>query len=156
MRLRGDEALALAYPGCQIERQTIFLTEVQRKSAQTLAESKVESALLHPYRATCKGKPGGTAYFDVHLVRTLPERLMIALDAEGKVLRIEVLTFDEPPDYLPRKGWYGQFVGKRLEDGIDLEGAIRPVAGATLTGRATARAVRRVLALHQVTSKAAR
>lgn len=151
VRLGGDEALALAFPGCKLERQTIFLTKAQHQAAEALAGSKVESALLHPYQATCEGKPGGVAYFDVHRVRTLPERLLIAIDAKGRVLRIEVLSFDEPQDYLPRKGWYGQFVGKRLEDGLDLEGAIRPVTGATLTARATARAVRRVMALHRVT-----
>ncbi|MDF1562866.1 MAG: FMN-binding protein [Deltaproteobacteria bacterium] len=150
VRLEGDEALALAFPGCEIERRTVFLSKVQKEAAEKLAGAKIESALVHPYLATCEGKPGGAAYFDVHRVRTLPERVMVAVDAGGKILRIEVLSFDEPPDYLPRRGWYGQFEAKRLEDDLSLEGAIRPVAGATLTAEATSKAARRVLALHRV------
>lgn len=150
LRLTGDEALALAFPGCEIARKTVFLTDAQRTAAEALAAGKIESALVHPYVATCEGKPGGTGYFEVHRVRTLPERLLVAVGPEGKVLRIEVLSFDEPIDYLPRAGWYGQFVGKGLEDDLRLEGDIHPIAGATLTARATTRAVRRVLALHRV------
>jgi hypothetical protein len=62
--------------------------------------------------------------------------------------RVEVLAFDEPPDYLPRAEWYRQFDGRPLDAELDLRRAIRPVTGATLTARSTTDAVRRVLALH--------
>lgn len=150
--LTANEALALAFPGCQVHRTTAFLARAQQARAAQLAGAPVESALVNPYQAVCQGKPAGTAYFDVHRVRTQPERLMIALTPDGKVRRIEVLTFDEPQDYLPRAGWYGQFVGKGLDDKLTLEGGgtVRKVAGATLTAQATSAAVRRVLALHRV------
>ena len=46
--------------------------------------------------------------------------------------------------------WYGQFPGKGLDADLDLKRGIHPVAGASLTARATTAAVRRVLALHRV------
>ncbi len=150
VRLSGDEALALTWPNCKITRDTVFLTEKQRAQAAKLAGVKIRSAMVYRYRATCKGVPSGTAYFDKHRVRTRPERLMVALSDKGKVRRIEVLTFDEPTDYLPRAGWYAQFNGRGLGDAVRLDGAIRPIAGATLTARATVDAVRRVLAIDRV------
>lgn len=150
VRISGDEALQLAFPGCTITRDAVILTEKQQARAAELAGVAIPSGLVHRYRATCQGAPGGAAYFDKHRVRTLPERLMVALDANGKVRRIEVLTFDEPIDYLPRAAWYGQFTGRGLDDDVHLTGAIRPIAGATLTARATVDAVRRVLALDRV------
>ena len=75
---------------------------------------------------------------------------MVTVDPAGRVGRVEVLAFDEPPDYLPRAAWYRQFDGKALDAELDLRRAIRPVTGATLTARATTAAVRRVLAIHQV------
>jgi hypothetical protein len=148
--LSVDEALHLAFKGCSVERQTVFLTAEQRARAQKLAGGEVKSALVNPYRATCDGKDGGTAYFDAHIVRTLPETLMVVIDPQGKVARVEVLAFAEPEDYLPPAKWYGQFPGQGLSDDLALGHHIRSVTGASLTARATTDAVRRVLALHQV------
>jgi hypothetical protein len=145
-----DEALHLAFKGCSVERQTVFLTADQLARARQLAGGEIKSALLNPYHATCGGKTAGTAYFDSHIVRTLPETLMIVVDPQGKVSRVEVLSFAEPEDYLPPGRWYGQFLGSGLSDELALGHRIRGVTGASLTARATTEAVRRVLAIHQV------
>lgn len=148
--LTVEEALKLAFPGAQVERTTVFLTAAQRAEVERLAGSALDSAIVHPYRATNAGTLVGTAYFDVHLVRTLPETLMVVVDTEGRVARVEVLSFDEPPDYRPRAEWYGQFRTRALDEELALRRAIRPVTGASLTAGATTLAVRRALALHRV------
>jgi hypothetical protein len=154
--LTVEEALRLAFPGCAVERRTVFLSETQRARAAERAGVEVASSLVHPYVAYRDGVAVGTAYFDVHPVRSLPETIMVVVGADGRVSRVEVLSFDEPPDYLPRGGWHRQFEGQGLEPELRLGGSIRSIAGATLTARATAAAVRRVLALHQVLEEAAR
>lgn len=148
--MTADEALALAYPGCRVERSTVYLTEAQKAEAERLSGGEVRRAVVHPYPVRCEGRAAGTAYFDVHRVRTLEETLMVALDARCRVVRVEVLSFREPQEYLPRDAWYRQFDGEELSPELDLDRGIRAVTGATLTGRATTAAVRRVLALHRV------
>ena len=96
------------------------------------------------------GEEAAVAYLDSHVVRTLPETLLVLVGPDGHVRRIEVLSFDEPPDYLPRAVWYAQFQGRGLDDELKLKRAIQPVAGATLSARATLEAVRRVLAIDRV------
>ena len=147
--LSTDEALRLAFKGCAVERQTVFLNAAQLARARQLAGGEIKGALANPYKATCDGKDGGTAYFDAHVVRTLPETLMVVVDPMGKVSRVEVLSFAEPEDYLPPAGWYGQFPGKGLNDELALGHRIHGVTGASLTARATTEAVRRILAIHQ-------
>ena len=144
------EALELAFPGCAVERRTHYLTPQQVERAGELAGEPPRSALVHAYAARCKGRTGGTAYFDTHPVRTLPETVMVVVDEQGRSARVEVLSFQEPPDYLPRDAWYDQFRGKPLDDELRLRRAVRPVTGATLTARATTEAVRRVLAIDRV------
>lgn len=148
--LTVEEALALAFPDCRVERRTAFLTPEEVARARQLAGVEVPSALQTYYVARREGKPAGTAYFDTHRVRTLPETVMVVVDPDGRVARVEVLSFREPEDYLPRDAWYGQFEGKALDGELDTKRGVRPVTGATLTTRATTAAVRRVLALHQV------
>lgn len=146
-----EEALELIFPGATTDRQTLFMSEQQREEIGRLSGSEVKSSLATRFEAT--GESGavlGWAYLDTHPVRTLPETLMIVLDVEGSVRRVEVVTFREPIEYMPRVGWYGQYEGQVLDDDLALKRNIRPVTGATLTARATTEAVRRILALHQV------
>lgn len=148
--LTVDEALRLTFPGARIESRTLYLSQTQLDMARKRAGLPLESALVSAYIArNDKGDVIGYAYFDTHRVRTLPETLMVAIDLNGHIQRIEVISFSEPEDYLPRSAWYDQFKGKPLNDELTLKRGIRPIAGATLTARATADAARRVLALHQ-------
>jgi hypothetical protein len=151
--LSVDEALALAFPGCTIQRGTIYLTQEELRTARQLAGTELASAVVFPYRAhrpDAGERLCGTAYLDTHRVRTLAETLMVAIDAEGEIVRVEVLSFDEPFDYLPRDEWYAQFAGRALTGETELGRALRPVTGATLTARATTDAARRALALDRV------
>ena len=148
VRLTVDEALALAFPECKIERQTVYLTAEQLEKAEKLAGEEIDKKIVRPYVALREGKLVGTAYFDAHKVRTKRETVMFALNGEGRITRIELLAFAEPADYIPRSKWYAQFVGRKLDDELRLKRGIRGVTGATLTARATTSAARRVLAMH--------
>lgn len=151
--LSVDEALALAFPGCTIQRETVYLTTAELETARQLAGTELASAVVFPYRARrpdAEGKPCGTAYLDTHRVRTLAETVMVAIGAEGEILRVEALSFDEPLDYLPRDEWYAQYTGRELTPETELGRGLRPVTGATLTARATTDAARRALALERV------
>ena len=72
----------------------------------------------------------------------------VVVTPDGQVLRAEVISFEEPPDYLPRDAWLRQFDGRGLDAELAMRKAIRPMTGATLTARAITDAVRRTLALH--------
>ncbi len=148
--LTVEDGLKLAFPGCAIEKRTVFLTESQMASAAALAGMEIESPVIHPYEAICDDSASnGFAFLDTHRVRTLAETLMIAIDVEGHVRRIEILAFREPEEYIPRTIWYDQFTDRPLSPELRLKREIRGVTGATLTAHATTDAVRRVLALYE-------
>jgi hypothetical protein len=152
--LTQSQALALAFPeGSTVERQAVFLTDAQLAKARDLAgpEVHLEEALVTRYVGKdAAGKPIGVAYFDKHRVRTVDETLMIVVDPAGRASRVEVLDFDEPPDYLPKKGWLAQLLGRDLDDELRVKRGIRPITGASLSSKAATDAVRRILALHRV------
>jgi len=148
--LTTDEALALAFPECEVRRETVYLTSAQEARARKLAGTELEGAIARPWIARRDGKIVGTAYLDTHKVRTLKETLFVVVDPAGRAVRAEVLAFAEPQEYLPRASWYEKFAGRALDDELRVKRAIRPVTGASLTVSATTDAVRRVLALHTV------
>jgi len=148
--LTVDEALKLAFPECEIERTTRYLGEEEEKRVETLSRAELESRVVRPYVARHDGKLVGTAYFDAHRVRTKNEVLMIVVAPDERIVRVEVLAFAEPLEYLPRGSFYAQFAGRRLDSELDLKGAIRGIAGASLSATAATSAARRTLALHRV------
>ena len=144
-----EEALVLAFPGASCERETLFLSDDQRAAVQGRSGVEMVSGLATRFVARIgSDEVIGYAYLDTHRVRTLPETVMVVLDAGGKVRRVEVVVFREPLEYLPRAGWYDQYRGVELDAELALKRGIRPVTGATLTAVATTEAVRRVLAVH--------
>lgn len=148
--LTPAEALALAFPDCKVERVMHSLDKVQLGQAKKLAGEKTGRSSVRAYRASKKGKLVGTAYFDQHKVRSKAQLLMVALDSSNKISRVELLRFDEPPEYRPRAKWFGKFHGKNLSSALKLNADIPSLTGATLSARATLSAVRRLLAVHQV------
>lgn len=153
LRLTQEEALRLAFPApAVLDRRTAFLTEAQLDAVNARAgrDARVERSVVTYYAATLGDSAAGVAYFDAHRVRSLREVLMIVVTPQGRVRRIEVVRFEEPPEYEAPASWLRQFEDRALDDDLALGGAIATMSGATLTARATVRAARRALALHAV------
>jgi Na+-translocating ferredoxin:NAD+ oxidoreductase RnfG subunit len=151
--LTQEQALRLAFPlPLSIERRTAYLDAAQLARVRQLAGGNVEVAqrVVTYYVGLKEGNVTGTAYFDSHRVRTLGEVLMLVVDGESKIDRIEVLRFAEPPEYRTPDGWLEQFEGKELAPDLSLKRDIVPITGATLSATAVTNAARRVLALHTV------
>ena len=71
-----------------------------------------------------------------------------------RVLRVDVTVFFEPAQYMAPQDFLRQYDGVVLHEELVIRRGIRPIAGASFTGRAVNNAVRRVLALDQVLQRA--
>lgn len=148
-----EEALRLAFPEpASIERRTAFLDSTDLAGAREAAGRgvEVEGTLVTYYVGTRGDSVLGVAYFDAHPVRTLPEVLMVVVTPGARVGRVEVLRFAEPQEYRPPAGWLEELEGMELSRRLAPGRDVVNLTGATLTSRAVTRAVRRVLALHEV------
>lgn len=151
-----QQALASAFPaGAKVTRQAFFLTKAQVDEARRESGLSFDDQLVIRYMGTTGDQPAGYAYFDTHRVRTLPETVMIVVSPEGRVDGIEILSFDEPTDYFPKRRWLDQILGRKLDKDLSLNRAVRPLSGASLSAQAIVNASRKVLALHQAIGGAA-
>ncbi|MBI4169151.1 MAG: FMN-binding protein [Acidobacteria bacterium] len=149
--LTQQEALAQAFPApARAERRVLYLDVDQARRAGDLAGVAVEHRVIPYYVGTVDGCVAGYAYFDTHPVRTLAETIMVLLAPDGRIVRIDLLSFDEPEDYLLSGRWLQQFTGRSLDDDLLLNRGIRAMTGATLSARAVTQAARRILAVHQL------
>jgi hypothetical protein len=144
------EALAMAFPDCTFVRKDFYPSPSQAVQAEALAGAKLPVLWYVGYEAWKDGRLQGVAFFDTHRVRTENETVMIAVGLDGRLRRVEVVAFREPPEYAPRTAWLAQFLGHILDADLSLKRAIKPLAGATLTANALLDASRRGLALWKV------
>jgi hypothetical protein len=146
----AQEALGLAFPGAQLTRKEHWLADLQAQQAKALAGTSLSGLWQVAYEARKDGHLIGVGFLDTHRVRTLPETILVAVASDGRVLRVEVVAFREPQEYMAKEAWTRQFDGKKLDPQLSLKGAIRPLSGSTLTANAMTDAARRALALHQL------
>jgi hypothetical protein len=145
-----QEALALAFPGAQFQRREFFLTDGQAAAVKQKGGVDLAGLWTVAYEARKDGQLVGVGFFDTHHVRTLNETALVAITAEGRVKRVEVVAFHEPQDYMAKEAWLRQFDGRKLDQDLRLQRGIKPLSGATLTANALTDASRRCLALWQV------
>jgi len=146
-----EQAIKEAFPApASSERRTLYLDDAQARRAAESAGVPVEMRVVPYYVGTRDGRVIGYAYFDTHLVRTLPETICVRLTAAGAIAAIDIVSFDEPDDYRVTPRWLEQFNGQAPDDPRRLAGAIRSVSGATLSARAVTDAARRVIAIHRL------
>lgn len=146
-----NQALAEAFPeATRIERDSRILRKAEAKRIEELTGEKLESRILVLHTAYQDDRVLGYAHIDVHNVRTQPEAFLVVLTPEGVVRSVRILAFHEPLDYLPTDRWYAQFDGKTRQDKLRVGRDVHGVVGATLSARAAADGVRRMLAFWEV------
>ena len=93
-------ALEMAVPNASWDRRTAYLSEADLAEIAALAstDADVDDPVVTYYVAYHDGRPVSVVYFDAHLVRTLPEVIMVVVRPDGRVRRVEVLKFLEPPE----------------------------------------------------------
>lgn len=145
------EALAESFPNAsRIDRRTVILKTKDAAKIAAITGEEVQAKVVVLHSAYKDDELLGYAHIDVHNVRTKPEALMIVLTPDGTVRSVRMLAFHEPLDYMPTDRWYAQFVGKTNQDGLRVGGDVHGVVGATLSARAAADGVRRMLAYWEV------
>jgi Na+-translocating ferredoxin:NAD+ oxidoreductase RnfG subunit len=146
-----QEALAESFPtASRIDRRTVILRKKDAAKIAAITHEEVRAKVVVLHSAYKDDELLGYAHIDVHNVRTKPEALMIVLTPDGTVRSVRMLAFHEPLDYMPTDRWYEQFVGKTNQDGLRVGGDVHGVVGATLSARAAADGVRRMLAYWEV------
>ncbi|GJQ20840.1 MAG: hypothetical protein HBSIN02_11950 [Bacteroidia bacterium] len=148
--LTKEAALEIYFSGGRVERRTLFLTDHQVSAIQSEAKARVPSKVVTYYVGRNEQGALGYAFFDTHVVRTMPATIMIVVNPDSSIRAVELLAFYEPEDYRPPDRWLDLFRGKMLQNDLWLKRGIHNIVGATLSAQAIADAVRTTLAMFQI------
>lgn len=144
--LTKEEALKTYFPAASsIDRKTLFLTDRQIETIQSKARAKVESKVITYYVGRNGKSVDAYAFFETHIVRTMPETFVVVVNPDGTVRAVEILAFYEPEDYLPPKRWLKLFQNKSSQSDLWLKRGVQNIVGATLSAQGITEGVRKVL-----------
>jgi len=101
------------------------------------------------WRAMAGDRVVGTFFVDAVIGKQEYIGYSLALDAAGKVLRIDILDYRETHGWeIRNERWRAQFTGKTAADPVEVNRDIANISGATLSCRHVTDGVRRLLALN--------
>jgi len=130
-----------------VERVNVILSSKQSKQLTQEAKQKLHTKIYRIYLAKDATKVVGYGVLISKKVRTKTAVSLYLIDSKKNIKAIEIVAFNEPIEYLPRKKWLEVFDDKNLKDTLKLNQDIPTVTGATLSSRAITDGSRLALAL---------
>jgi hypothetical protein len=96
-----------------------------------------------------KASSGGYLYYDHVVGKHLLIDYTVAIGADGKVRRVDILNYRESyGGEVHDQSWLAQFVGKSSQNEIRVNSDIRNISGATLSSTHLSEGVKKVLTYH--------
>ena len=151
---RIQKSLASIFPAeTKIKTQTYYLSPIDYSKWKNFWPRHPLSLRSTFYQGKLGHKGHYYAIFDSHIVRSKEETLLFLLDKKGKLHDIQVLTFQEPPEYKAPSTWLKELKGQSLikdQKKLHLENEVDAITGATLTYQSVLNALKRVMLLHKL------
>jgi Na+-translocating ferredoxin:NAD+ oxidoreductase RnfG subunit len=158
--LSEPQALKTVFPDADSVRQEKLTFDPDQMAAAKsrlggkwfLYQSKdlEESPEVAFYFALSGGKKTGVAAMETQSGKHGPVKYVVALDLEGKVTNVAVMMMAEQRGKpISTKRFLSQFVGKTAANPVMVGKDIDAVSGATISSRATAFAVKKVITLYE-------
>lgn len=145
-----EELLSREFPGATVERRPVYLSRAEQESLRQQPGLERIGRFFTFYVAKSNSAIVGYGVFDTHRVRTKEETLFVAISPDGRVRRVEVVSFFEPEEYLAPRRWLDLLSGKSGADAFQAGRDLPVITGATLTTGAVSRTVKKVLAIHRL------
>ncbi len=137
----------------QIEKKNVLLTIDKAEVVYKKAEMPTGSKIFRTFTITKDAKPLSYAILISRVVRTKDAAVLYMISPKGVIESVEVIAFNEPPEYTPSKEYVGQFKGKTSEDTLRVGKDIPTVTGATMGARNVTDGARLALAVFDLLFK---
>jgi len=138
---------SFAPAGAVLKKKTLFLSKVEKNQLEEALGFKISSRMVPRIEVLLKGKLFAHAYLDTHMVRKLSQTLLIFVMPDQRVADIQVLNFQEPPEYSVPKRWLRLFKGYGQNNFAKKKNHVPARSGATMTSASVEKAVKKIIAI---------
>lgn len=132
---------------CDVSKKNILLNHAQAAAVQKAAKLKLKTKIYRFYTASSAGKALGYGILVTRKVRQKDAAVLYMIAPSGTIAAIEIIAFNEPPEYMPQPTYIDQFKHKSAADTLRVGKDIPAISGATLSARNITDGARLALAL---------
>ena len=137
----------------EIEKKNVLLTIAKADVVYKQAQMKKGSKIFRTFKVTKVHKPIAYAILVSRVVRTKDAAILYMISPQGVIESVEVIAFNEPPEFTPSKQYVSQFKGKTDQDTLRVGKDIPTVSGATMGARNVTDGARLALAVFDMLFK---
>ena len=135
----------------RVEPSFVFLTPQQKQKVKEKAGFEPDTRMFRVYRVwNDAGRVLAYGFLDTHILRTHYETVLFVIKPDGTIHEIQILDFEEPPDYRPLPRWLDTLKNKKLAPDYRVGQQIPNMSGATITAHAIVRRARLILAVWEI------
>lgn len=133
-----------------VSKKNRLLTKKQAAEVAKRAHMKLSTKIYRIYTATINEKPVGYGVLVTRKVRQKDAAVLYMITPKGTIDSIEIIAFNEPPEYMPNRSYTEQFSGKDANDTLRVGKDVPTISGATLSARNVTDGARLALAVFGV------
>ena len=127
--------------------QYMSIDEAQKSAFPNANFAEIQAGRV--WKAEAGGRVVGYFYYDHVIGKHLLIDYSVALGADGRVRKVDILNYRESyGGEVHDSSWLQQFVGKSSQSAVQINSDIRNISGATLSSTHLTEGVKRVLAYH--------
>lgn len=148
------DAMALHYgENAEIKKKNIMLSKAKANEVSNLSQVKLNTNIYKIYSATKGDELLGYGVLVMQKVRSKDAAVLSLISPDGELEGIEIIAFNEPPEYIPSKNWTELFKNRRLSEQLVLGKEIPTISGSTLSARSATKAARIALGIYEIELK---
>lgn len=137
----------------KIEKKNVLLTLDKAKIVYKQAKMKKGGKIFRTFKVKKDKQIIAYAILISRVVRTKDAAILYMISPEGVIEGVEVIAFNEPPEFTPSRNYIDQFKGKSTKDTLRVGKDIPTVTGATMGARNVTDGARLALAVFDMIFK---
>jgi len=130
-----------------ISKKNVLLSKAKYKTIQKNAKTKLTTKIYRIFTAKKNGKVLGYGVLVNRKVRS-KNAVVLYFIKKNNLEGIEIIAFNEPPQYLTTKRWNSQFKDINTSQTLQLNRDIPSISGATLSARSVVEGSRVAFAVY--------
>ena len=149
--LSRDQVLKNAFPLAEnFDRQVIRLSDEQMKKLSKESGQKISSRFVTVYIAKKEDENLGYGFIGYTKGKSSFIKYFVAITPDGKIHSIEIMSYrGEKGSEVRQEIFKNQFIGKSVDNNINVGSDISAISGATISSQAITKGIRKIMCVWQ-------
>lgn len=140
-------------PATLVEPKQLILSKIQFGQVRKYAKTAIDTKVYRYYNIKGKANEIGKAVLITRKVRAKKATVLYAFDDKGTLRFSEIMSFGEPPEYIPSSIWMEQLKNQKKTAKLTVGKDIPTISGSTLSARSITEGARVARAIYELVLK---